>query len=267
MIFGLDAAISILASVFVIAIFVYGLQRGWFVLEMDRRLQANVREDYTRLAYLLDEAKLERNQLLEELAEANRKLKQLEASDVSLRQRISELEADLAKYQAAAVLPVTPLLLVCGDDSFGKTDAEQLTRSRIWYRTLEHATAGDVEAEMARRRQNGDMYWWVHISAHGSEAGILLADGLKTPDWWQNQLTGVSVLVCANCASVAVGDVMAGLVEAVVVFYGDRESSDIAQFTYLFWSEMLHSNDVHAAYKKALLGVPALRAFVDLRVH
>ena len=260
-------AVSTIVSTALFSAFIYGFQRGWFHSGVDRRLHSDMHDDYNNVAYSVDELRLERDQLTEDLEAAHRKIRKLESSETALRMRIDELEQNLLQYRSRASLPTTPLLLICGDNAFGKKDEEQLVRARVRYRTLESATSSIVEAELARRRQNGDLYIWGHIAAHGNDLGIVLADGLKGPEWWQANFEGFQVLFLANCSSVVVGDLLAGLVDAVIVFYGDRESSDIAQFAYLFWGELMRTGKVKDAYDKAYESVPHIRAFVDMRVR
>lgn len=210
------------------------------------------------IRWLLDQVKVERQEQATELEQARKTIEQL-------KKRIEELEAELVQFKRISALPTTPLLLICGDKGFCAQDAAQITKARVWYRVIENATRNSIEDELMRRRQNGDLYPWLHISAHGSEAGILLADGIAEPNWWNRQLEGVKVVLAANCESVEVGDALAGVVDYVIVFYGDRESDYMSSFAYAFWREMAATNDAKAAYKKALIDVPAIRPHVDLR--
>ncbi len=214
--------------------------------------------DIVDVRWLLDQVKVERQEQATELEAARKTIEQL-------KRRIEELESELVQFKRISALPTTPLLLICGDQGFCQSDAAQITKARVWYRVIENATRNSIEDELMRRRQNGDLYPWLHISAHGSEAGILLADGIAEPNWWNRQLEGVKVVLAANCESVEVGDALAGVVDYVIVFYGDRESDYMSSFAYAFWREMAATNDAKAAYKKALIDVPAIRPHVDLR--
>lgn len=258
------AGLSILICVTLFALFTYAFRIGWIRFE---RFDPSKPVDLTKASWLLDEIKAERYALYEDLAEANRKIRKLENSEIALRQRIEELETELGSYRRRDDLPTTPLLLVCGDSDFCAQDTTQLNKARVWYRTLENATKAEISEELSRRRQNRDLYPWIHIAAHGNKDGILLADGVSSPTWWNSQLEGVKVIFAANCESVEVGDSLAGLVDFVVVFYGDRGTEDIARFTYSFWSEMMRNSDVRSAYKTSLTNVPQLRPFVDLRTR
>jgi hypothetical protein len=199
----------------------------------------------------------------EEIIEAFRKIKKQEETITQLKSRIQELESTNQSYG----LPITPLLLVCGDHIFCEKDAAQLNRAKIWYRTLEDVTKLTIEEELHRRRQNSDLYPYVHISAHGTSEGILLQDGIASPEWWNNTLEGIRVAFFANCNSIKVGDALAGLVDYVVVFYGDRNSDLIERFTYTFWSEIMRTNDPMKAYNSCLRENPALRRYSDIRTR
>lgn len=203
----------------------------------------------------------ERVRLLNEIAEAFRKITKLERENVTLKARIEEIE----KIEKIFHLPQTPLLLICGDKTFCEKDAIQLNKAKIWYRVLENATKENLLEELARRRQNKDLYPWIHISAHGMPEGIKLSDGVATPEWWNGVLDGISVAFFANCSGAKVGDTLAGLVDYVIVFYGERESELIEQFTYIFWSEMLKHGDAMQAYKICLGEIPSLRRYADIR--
>lgn len=220
----------------------------------------------TDVRWLLDEVKAERNHQALELSEAHIRIAQLEKSEDSLKRRIEELEDELAKLTKFSTIPTTPLLLICGDAGFCEEDAGQLIRARVWYRTMENATRKMIEDELSRRRQNNDLYPWIHVSAHGSKDGILLTDGIAEASWWNRQLQGVKVVFAANCESAEVGDSLAGVVDFVVVFYGDRESEYMSEFAYTFWKEMMLTNDARTSYNKGLSTVPAIRPHVDLRV-
>lgn len=205
----------------------------------------------------------ERSKLLIDIAEALRKIHKLEVENRQLKERI----ADIEKIERISSLPQTPLLLICGDKEFCEKDAIQLNRAKIWYRMLEGATKQSIAEEFSRRRQNKDLYPWVHISAHGNEQGILLSDGISDSEWWNSIFDGVKVAFFANCSSVRVGDNLAGLVDYVIVFYGKRESELIEQFTYTFWSEMIKTGDAMQAYKTCLGEIPGLRRFADIRTR
>lgn len=185
------------------------------------------------------------------------------------KQKISTLESQLNQLERMEQdrFSLVHLLLICGDESFCDEDEIQLNKARIWFRKLEHATKESLENELNRRRQDGTLYKWVHISAHGTESGIQLSDGIVSGEWWNQQLSGVDVVVLANCDSVGVGDFLAGVVNVVVVIYGQRGSGLISTFSFSFWSELARTNNVRKAFSKAVRDVPQLRPYVDLRTH
>lgn len=176
--------------------------------------------------------------------------------------RVLRVEMNLSE---AIAQPLTPMLVICGDYEFCKDDTAQLIRARIYYRQLELATRRDVEEEIQRRRHDGTLYPWLLVSAHGGPQGIELSDGLAERDWWNRQLEGFQVVMLANCASARTGDLLAGLVDRVVVLYGDRQSTDVSNYVYSFWAEMARTNDADKAYARALREVPAIRPFADIR--
>ena len=164
--------------------------------------------------------------------------------------------------------PLVPMLLICGDEAFCEADEAQLQRARISFRKLEQATLEDVERELQRRRMDGTLYRWMHISAHGSRAGFALGGGeMMTTEWVADHFEGIQVVFAASCDSVDAGDALAGIVDAVIVVYGKRGSGLISAFSNVFWREMAESGNVRRAYQTALQEVPQLRPFVDLRTR
>jgi hypothetical protein len=202
----------------------------------------------------------EKQNLLATIEKRSSELSLLTNENLSLKSRIELLES------TKITLPKTPLLLICGDDEFCNSDRLQLNRARVWYRTLENATKQNVIDELNRRRENGDLYHWVHVAAHGSEKGIKLKDEIVSPDWFNYYFTDIKVVLFSNCESVYVGDYLAGVADYVIVFYGDRNTNSLERFTYSFWSELKRTGNVNLSYTKALDVVPEIRQYTDLRV-
>lgn len=162
---------------------------------------------------------------------------------------------------------IKPLLLICGDNAtMCDSDRLSLRRAGVGFQRLYHASKRTVEEELRRRRQDGTLYPWLHITAHAGPAGIQLGDGLADPTWWNEHLQGISVVFLAACQTAAVADALAGLVTVVFVHedIGDRDASD---FTYAFWRRMKEGADPHQAYRQALFEAPQIAEFVDIRVH
>ncbi|HXF60308.1 MAG TPA: hypothetical protein VNK95_01745 [Caldilineaceae bacterium] len=204
----------------------------------------------------------ERREFHRDLMDYYRELRAKDMELEALRQRVSENEGTVSDD-----LPVTPLLLICGDEQFCRDDASQLNRAKVWFRLLERATKASVEDELQRRRHNDDLYPWLLVSAHGSPAGIVLADGLADRNWWNRQLEGIRVVMLANCEGPATGDVLAGLVDYVVVLYGERATHEVSNFVYSFWAEMVRHRDARRAYRQAIQDVPQIRPYADLRMR
>lgn len=163
------------------------------------------------------------------------------------------------------VPPLTPLLLVCGDRDFCEQDADRLNQTGIYNRQLNSATRETVAEELQRRRLDGTLYWWLHISAHGSAEGIQLADGLADARFWNRHLEGIRIVFLASCDGPEVADLLIGVVRRVIVFYGDINSDVAALFTLAFWRAKKRLLDADLAYEQAIREVPAARAYVDLR--
>lgn len=162
---------------------------------------------------------------------------------------------------------IKPLLLICGDNAtMCDSDRLSLRRAGVGFQRLYHASKRTIEEELRRRRQDGTLYPWLHITAHASPEGIQLGDGIADPTWWNERLQGIQVVFLAACQTAAVADALAGLVTVVFVHedIGDRDASD---FTYAFWRRMKEGADPHQAYRQALFEAPQIAEFVDIRVH
>lgn len=162
---------------------------------------------------------------------------------------------------------IKPLLLICGDNAtMCDSDRLSLRRAGVGFQRLYHASKRTIEEELRRRRQDGTLYPWLHITAHASPEGIQLGDGIADPTWWNERLQGIAVVFLAACQTAAVADALAGLVTVVFVHedIGDRDASD---FTYAFWRRMKEGADPHQAYRQALFEAPQIAEFVDIRVH
>lgn len=184
--------------------------------------------------------------------------------------QIHELEVQLSLHPPIVPpsLPTKPLLLICGTDAtMCDTDRHALRRAGVAFQRIYHATMRNIEDELRRRRQDGTLYPWLHITAHAGPEGVALADGLATPAWWNERLDGITVVFLATCQGGAIADQLAGLVRAVIFVHeeiGDRDASD---FTYAFWRRMKEGVDPHQAYRQALLEAPQVAEFVDIRIQ
>lgn len=182
-----------------------------------------------------------------------------------LQSMSNKVQDDVADIIDIEKPPQTPLLLICGDTEFCEADTDRLNQAGIAYRILRHATKADVAEELQRRRLDGSLYWWVHVSAHGSAEGIMLADGLADARFWNRHLSGVRIVFLAACDGPEVGDLLVGVARRVVVFYGDIKSETAALFTLSFWRARNRSLSPDESYDQATREVPAARAYVDLR--
>ncbi len=194
--------------------------------------------------------------LVSELQKAGARIRELEQTALLAR------PPDPAKPSA---LPAKPLLIICGDDQdLCTNDRQALRRAGVPFQRLTHATKQSIADELRRRRQSGNLYPWVHIPAHANAVGIALADGVAEPGWWHEQLDGIRVVFLAACQTSSVADVLAGLVTVVFV-YEDIDDRDASDFTYAFWRRMQTNGDPVAAYQAAIIEVPTVAEFTDIR--
>lgn len=181
--------------------------------------------------------------------------------------RYRELEATSrpGSPPAPAPLPSKPMLLICGPDpTLCEADRSAIRRTRITFTRLINATRQQVEDELDRRRADQSLYPWIHITAHASSDGVLLADGIASPHFWNEALIGCQVVFLAACKSAAVADALAGLVTVVYVLE-DIENMDASAFTYAFWRWMKEHNDPVRAYRMAVTDVPQVAEYTDIR--
>ena len=163
-------------------------------------------------------------------------------------------------------LPAKPLLLICGmATTLCDVDRHAVRRATVSFQRLFNATKASLSAELRRRRQDGSLYPWIHISAHANEHGIELTDGIAPPAWWNEQLQGIEVVFLAACRTAAVADELAGMVAAVIFVLEDIEHADAGDFTYSFWRRMKEHGDARMAYQQAIIEVPQIAEFTDIR--
>jgi hypothetical protein len=177
--------------------------------------------------------------------------------------RIQELE----KGNSIARQPTKPLLLICGPDNhICDSDRHALRRAQISYQRLLEATQERVREELQRKRQDGSLYPWVHVTAHAIEEGIALMDGIAPPGFWNEIFDGVEVVFLAACKSVRVADELAGMVTVVYVHedIGDRDAS---AFTYAFWRRMREHGNPKEAYRQAIGEATQVAEFTDIRTR
>ena len=190
--------------------------------------------------------------LLDELEQADARIRELEKGQVQPSHRND-------------TIPTKPLLLVCGPDtSLCDIDRQALRRVGVSFQRLHMATKQSVENELRRRRHDNTLYPWLHVTAHAGEDGILLADGIAPPAYWNDMLPGVQVVFLAACQTAAVADALAGMVTVIYVLE-DIDNRDASDFTYAFWRRMREHGDPQRAYRQAVVEAPQIAEFTDIR--
>jgi hypothetical protein len=204
--------------------------------------------------------------------------------EVDSEQRIKELEGrvawlwgELQKAQAHSQELekgskqeeglVKPLLLICGpDNTLCNSDRHALRRAQVSFQRILEATKEAVRRELQRKREAGEIYPWIHITAHATEEGIGLMDGIAPPGFWNEVLDGVEVVFLAACKTSRVADELAGMVTVVYISedIGDRDASS---FTYAFWRRMREHRDPVEAYRRAITEATQVAEFTDIRTR
>lgn len=182
-----------------------------------------------------------------------------------LRQAGKTVEDHPVLAEVKALSPAKPLLIACGSDmAMCNADRQALRRAGISFQRMYSADRASIDNELRRRRQDGTLYRWLHITAHADESGIALADGVADPAWWSERLDGIEVVFLAACKTATVADALAGLTTVIFV-QEDIENRDAADFTYAFWRQMKEHGDPRRAYNQAIQDTPQVAEFTDIR--
>jgi len=210
--------------------------------ELEKRYEEKVADLEKRVRWLLDE-----------LEQAKARIRELEKTQTSAASHRNDM------------IPAKPLLFICGPDmSLCEIDRQALRRVGVSFQRLHMATRQAVENELRRRRQDNTLYPWLHVTAHASEDGILLTDGIASPAFWNDMLPGVQVVFLAACQTASVADALAGMVTVIYVLE-DIDNRDASDFTYAFWRRMREHGDPQRAYRQAVVEAPQIAEFTDIR--
>lgn len=232
------------AFVIIVSIGIFGMMR-WLDVRFGDRLSET--ECERKIAELEERVKWLLNQYQDAMA------------------RIQELEAANRSGVPKNESPAKPMLLLCGpDNALCDSDRHALRRAQISFQRLVDCNRQQLEDELRRRRQDGTLYTWVHITAHATAEGIRLRDGVADPSFWNETLIGIKVVFLAACQTAAVADALAGMVTVVYVLE-DIENRDASAFTYAFWRRMREHGDPQRAYRQAVLEAPQVAEFTDIR--
>jgi len=206
--------------------------------------------------------------LASNLAEASLKIAALERENGMLRAELEQVRRALAALNMPVeklILPFHPLLLVMGDQQAGQIDEAAIMRARISYRRLQDCTAQGLDEELRRRRLDGTLYRWVLISAHMGPDGIMLGPDVVNREWLLRRLQDVQILFLNGCENVKVADGLAGLVDWIVVVYERIDGRDAGDFCYAFWNGIAAGEVPELAFRRALIEVPQVSPYVDIR--
>lgn len=222
--------------------------------EYEKQIAAQQQEFERKITQQHDEMEERVNWLLEQLKAEGVKVKALETQMRNIPQE--QNEDTLAK----------PLLLICGGvSSFCTADRMAIRKAGVAFHRMLDATTQKIEGELRRRRSDNTLYKWVHVSGHASAAGVKLGEIVVAPPWWNETLIGIDVLFLAACETVDVADALAGMM-TVVSTTEEIENKDAADFTYIFWRQMNTHGNPGRAYQEALLAVPQVAEFTDIRL-
>ena len=216
------------------ALFVIAQRQGWGFTGTKE-----VRELRQQVQWLTGE----RNQLLADLAAANRLIQ-------DLRSELDELRAQVVKSKPhVVVLGIWP---VSNIDSGSERDA--VYDSGVEYRALTGESA--TRANILRELRIGGITA-IEIGSHGDVEHIIINDLQLSAGWWQRVLTGRGVnvaviLACFSDHSVADAMKRAG-VKHVVAVTGEIEDAAAVEFAQQFYQLYAAGMDVPRAFDEAKL--------------
>lgn len=200
--------------------------------------------------------------------------KKVNALQITIQVLIDKLAAAAVVQEqntsAIAALPVSslgrPVLLVYGDNSFGEADRNAMRRAGVGFFRLTSSTLDDLKKELQRRRSDGRMYDVVHISAHGGDGSLLFNNSSVSGTQLSEALNGVRCVFLNTCENQEVADKLVGIVKFVIVVYEEVKDTDAVDFTYEFYKRYKeNSMNIEAAFNGALIVMPHISDFVDLR--
>jgi hypothetical protein len=216
-----------------------------------RRIEKEMQSERKRYEERIRELEQRVEFLLKELTRANGKIEMLEKKSIPFGQ----IAASPAR-----------ILLICGsDDRFCNADRLSLRRANVPVERLSNATKEAIRQELRRKREDGNPWRRIHVSAHASDQGIALADGIADPAWWNETLNGVTGIVLAACQTMTVADAVAGLVPYVVAVREDIANADASEFVFSFWRGVNDGLFFPEAFQRAIQETPQVAEFVALR--
>jgi hypothetical protein len=107
----------------------------------------------------------------------------------------------------------------------------------------------------------------VHIASHGESTGLFLDSDLVSGVELSEILSGVRAVFLGTCSNQKIADKLVGVVKYVIVIYEEIDTNLAAQFVYEFYKRYKGLLDIEAAYAGAILVIPEVAEFVDLRVR
>ncbi|HMT21160.1 MAG TPA: CHAT domain-containing protein [Promineifilum sp.] len=224
------------------------IRQGWLapnkrtVIELQQKIQ-----------WLTDD----RNQLLQDLATANRHIQELERSNAALNQQLSAIQAQLGQTSAPIrVLGIWPQTTL----QVGR-ERDAIYDAGIDYHPLFGEQAN--RAAILRELRQGT-YTIVELGAHGDHDGIHLHDGTVGPGWWQRVLGGRSIrvsvlLACHSDVSIADAFTRAGI-QHVIASTGEISDDVAIAFAQQFYQLYAAGMDVPRAFEEAKLALDYLDA-------
>ena len=206
--------------------------------------------------------------LKQQISEMERKISALEATIQVLLKSIPQ-QNQIIREEEKVVLKkkiARPVLLVYGEAEFGEEDRTAMRRAGLSFFRLRAANLKSLYDELQRRRSEGTLYDMVHISAHGDLENIGLGNDMVDGSELSNIFSGIRGVFLNACSNQYIADKLIGVVNYVIVIYDEIETGIAASFAYEFYKRYALDLDIEKAFSGALLIMPDISDFVDLRI-
>lgn len=256
----LEVMISVFTTLLVVIasfwVAVYAIRVGWIPIRVathDEKIN-QLNQQIENLTAIVTDTKKERNDLLERLSKAYRRIENLEHDAESLRAKLSDLQLQIQSQIPKEFVRVLAIWPTTNPPLNQNGERIAIYNAGIDYLALHGNNA--VKQSIVREMRNGN-YIIVEIGAHGSRDGIMLSDGLATAGFWQRIFTNSSariviLLACYSDNEIADAFLRAGVKYVISIM--DKIEDDIAvQFVKAFYRNYAEGLDVEQAFSDAKL--------------
>lgn len=106
----------------------------------------------------------------------------------------------------------------------------------------------------------------IHLSAHMGPEGVMLLDGLVSPEKLSEILTGAPIIFLAGCESIDIADLLTAS-PYVLSMLEEIEHRDALAFSQMFWLSIGHGYEPSEAFDFASEQLPNIAEFAYLHAN